>query len=145
MSPTPFVLVVDDNTAFLDVARSLLESACPAFAVQTAASATAALVLLEHRHSAAGAPPPTFILLDFYLPDMNAPALLRRLRASSRLEQIPVLVLSQANWAGEEAEAKAAGATRFRVKPSRSHALRDVLVSFWKEEVHEPDRAAHRR
>ena len=145
MSAGASVLVVDDNPAFLDVARSLLEAARPELAVHTAASATAALALLERQGSIAGASPPTFILLDFYLPDMNAPVLLRRLRASSQLERVPVLVLSQGNWAGEEATARAAGATRFRVKPSRSGALRDVVISFWKEEVHDPDRVAHRR
>jgi hypothetical protein len=45
-------------------------------------------------------------------------------------------VLSQAAWEEDEAAARAAGARQFKVKPSRVQALRDAVVSFWKEHAH---------
>jgi len=72
------------------------------------------------------------VVLDFHLPDMDAPAVLGRLRNDSGLRAIPVLVLSQADWAEDEAAARAAGAREFRVKPSRVMALRETVLEFWK-------------
>jgi CheY-like chemotaxis protein len=124
------VLVVDDNEGFLRVARAILADA---FTVHTVESGTAALAFLERRPPFDGAPRPAFVVLDFHLPDMNAPAVLRRLAADDGLRAIPVLVLSQADWEEDEVAARAAGARQFRVKPSRVQALRDAVVAFWKE------------
>jgi len=124
------VLVVDDNQGFLRVARAILEDA---FAVHTVESGTDALAFLERRPPYGGAPRPTFVVLDFHLPDMNAPAVLRRIGSDDRLRAIPVLVLSQAEWEEDAAAARAAGARQFRVKPSRVQALRDAIVTFWRE------------
>lgn len=129
------VLVVDDNVSFLAEIRGVLESADLRCVVHTAESASAALAYLEHCGELVNAPRPAFVVLDFYLPDMNAPALLERIRAMPGFECLPVLAVSQADWEGEEIRVLAAGANRFRIKPSRAAALREVLVSFCREEV----------
>jgi DNA-binding response OmpR family regulator len=124
------VLLVDDNQGFLRAARAVLQDA---FAVHTVESGSEALAFLERRPPFGGAPRPAFVVLDFHLPDMNAPAVLQRLRIDDDLRTIPVLVLSQADWEEDEAAARAAGARQFRVKPSRVRALRDAIVAFWRE------------
>jgi CheY-like chemotaxis protein len=138
------VLVVDDNVGFLRVVQTVLEGAKPRFAVHTVQSGTEALAFLERRPPFADAPRPAFILLDFHLPDLKAPAVLHRLEADEALRRIPVLVLSQSRWDEDEAAALAAGASHFRVKPSRVEPLREAVVSFWKEHVdgraNSPDR-----
>ena len=130
MSSDVAVLVVDDNEGFLRAARAVLEDA---FAVHTVESGADALAFLERRPPFGGAPRPAFVVLDFHLPDMNAPAILRRIAGDDALRAIPVLVLSQADWEEDATAARAAGARQFRVKPSRVQALREAIVTFWKE------------
>jgi CheY-like chemotaxis protein len=143
MSRPAIVLVVDDNEGFLRAARTILSET---FAVHTVDNGSDALAFLERRPPYDGAPRPAFVVLDFHLPDMNAPAILARLAADAVLRSIPVLVLSQADWEEDETAAREAGARAFRVKPSRVHALRAAIVDFWKEHAehagHDP---AHRR
>ena len=124
------VLVVDDNQGFLRAARAVLAEA---FAVHTVENGTDALAFLGRQPPFADAPRPAFIVLDFHLPDMDAPAVLRQLGADAELATIPVLVMSQADWEEDAAAARAAGARQFRVKPSRVQALREAIVAFWKE------------
>src|SRR5205823_5632929 len=88
------VLVVDDNQGFLRAARAVLEEA---FAVHTVENGTDALAFLGRRPPFADAPRPAFVVLDFHLPDMDAPAVLRELGADAELAAIPVLVMSQAD------------------------------------------------
>jgi CheY-like chemotaxis protein len=73
------VLVVDDNLGFLRVVQAILEKATPAFSVHTVESGTEALAFLERQPPFADAPRPAFIVLDFHLPDMNAPSVLGRI------------------------------------------------------------------
>ena len=124
------VLVVDDDPVFLRVARAILEDD---FSVHTVESGLGALAFLERRPPFADAPRPAFVVLDFHLTDMNAPAVLTHLAADATLRALPVLVLSQADWEEDERAARAAGARRFCVKPSRVHALRETIVDFWRD------------
>ena len=137
-APIP-VLVVDDNVGFLRVVQAILEDGEPRFRVHTVQSARDALAFLEQRPPFAAVPRPAFVVLDYHLPDLNAPEVLRQVRSRAELRPLPVLVLSQADWAEDETAARAAGASAFRVKPSRVRALRDVVVGFWKEQAHAGD------
>jgi CheY-like chemotaxis protein len=128
-------LVVDDNPDFAGAVREVLESIIPSVVVHAAESASEALTFLEGCEGNSGIPQPAFAVVDFYLPDMNGPALLERLRSSPLWRNLPVLAVSQANWEGEGLHARTAGANRFRVKPSRASGLREVLLSFCAEEV----------
>ncbi len=130
------VLVVDDNPGFLRVVRSVFSQGASPFTLHTVETGREALAFLERRPPFGDAPRPAFVVLDFRLPDMNAPAVLERLAAHDNLRDIPVLVLSQAGWEHDAAAAAAAGATVFRVKPSGVRALQDLVVGFWKEHAH---------
>ena len=130
MTMTVTVLVVDDNQGFLRAARAVLRET---FSVHTVENGNDALAFLERRPPFAAAPRPAFVVLDFHLPDMDAPAVLQRLGADAELRAIPVLVMSQADWEEDAVAACAAGARQFRVKPSRVKALREAIVTFWKE------------
>lgn len=125
------VLLVDDSPEFLGVARQLLEGLRPHVAVHTVTSGTDALAFLTRRAPHDEAPRPIFVVLDFRLPDMNAPEVLERLRSEPSLADLPILVLSQAGWPEDARRALAAGASAFVVKPSRASALRRVLHEFW--------------
>jgi CheY-like chemotaxis protein len=125
------VLLVDDSPEFLGVARQLLEGLRPHVAVHAVTSGTDALAFLTRRAPYGDAPRPIFVVLDFRLPDMNAPEVLERLRGVPGLTDLPILVLSQAGWPDDARRALAAGASAFVVKPSRASALRRVFRDFW--------------
>ena len=133
MTPAVTVLVVDDNPGFLRAARAILEDT---FLVHTVENGEDALAFLERRPPFGDAPRPGFVVLDFHLPDMNAPAVLARLATDVALRALPVLVLSQADWEEDERAARAAGARRFCIKPSRVQALREAIVDFWRDHGH---------
>jgi CheY-like chemotaxis protein len=60
---------------------------------------------------------PTLVLLDFMLPDIDGPEVLRRLRANDRTRDIPVILLTATEHAAPIAEAFQAGANDFLMKP----------------------------
>ena len=129
------VLVVDDNPGFRRVVRALLAELCPRFDVHMVATGETALRFLSRTPPFTRAPRPAFVVLDFRLPDMRAPDLLRRLRALPRLETVPVLVLSAAGWQEDEARSMQAGAQRFLVKPGSADALSRAIDDFWRRDV----------
>lgn len=139
------VLVVDDNPDFLRVAQAVLEEGGAPFEVHTVQTGMDALTFLDRRGPFAGAPRPRFVVLDFHLPDMDAPAVLQALGVRPHLRDIPVLVLSQADWMEDERAVRAAGARQFLVKPSRVRVLRAIMLEFWKEECADGSESLDRR
>ncbi len=79
------VLLVDDDDAFRSVAAIALKSA--GYVVLEATDGQAALELLEQDR-------PDLIISDLSMPGLDGCALSRQLRASSRLAEIPLLILS---------------------------------------------------
>ena len=133
--PAATLLLVDDNRGFRDVFVAVLEDSDPAFRVHTVETATQAVAFLARRPPYAAAPHPHFVVLDFHLPDFNAPRLLRTLASRAALHGVPVLVLSQADWPEDHAAVLRAGAAAFAVKPSHVDALHRVVASFWQIHV----------
>jgi len=132
-SARPTVLIVDDNVAFLRVVRALLEEGDPPFTVYEVETGEAALAFMAGERGIPAAWRPAFMVLDFHLPDMDAPEVLARMRRRAGMRDIPVLVLSQAEWAEDEAAAAAAGSRRFRTKPSELEDLHALIVQFWRD------------
>jgi CheY-like chemotaxis protein len=129
---TPDVLVVDDNPGFLRVMRTVLTTGTPSFAVHAVATGGDALGFLARAGRFADAPRPTFVVLDFHLPDMDAPDVLAAMRRREDVRDIPVLVLTQADWAEDEAAARVAGSRAFCAKPSVLDELHHIVVQFWR-------------
>lgn len=119
------VLIVDDDVAFLDAAKRALTSGGIPFDVETASTGAAALEILE------GGLAPDFVLLDYHLPDVTAPSLLRRLADHPLLRELPVLVVTREARERAREESLGAGAADFASKPSRVQALRELVVEFW--------------
>jgi CheY-like chemotaxis protein len=138
----PF-LVVDDDETFLRAIRSVFARDASPFALHTVETGRDALAFLGRQPPFDDVPCPRFVVLDFRLPDMNAPAVLGHLAARMDLRRVPVLVLSQAGGEEDAAAAVAAGATVFRRKPSAVRELEDLVVGFWKEHAHGGGDTAH--
>jgi CheY-like chemotaxis protein len=124
------ILVVDDDPNFcLAVGRAVASLPLRPFSVR---SGVDALRFLARMAPFDDAPQPAFVVLDFNLPDLNAPAMLAALRAHPRSRAIPVLVLTQIPGPADEHAAMRAGAQAYHAKPSRAAALREVLLGFWR-------------
>jgi two-component system NtrC family sensor kinase len=100
-STPPHILVVDDETNFVDLAKFWLEQA--GYRVTVAYSGEEALQLLGCDDGATAPKEPEFqepahpfdlVLLDLSMPGMSGTAVCRRIRACSTTAQLPVLVLT---------------------------------------------------
>jgi signal transduction histidine kinase len=100
-STPPHILVVDDETNFVDLAKFWLEQA--SYRVTVAYSGEEALQLLGCDDGATAPKEPEFqepahpfdlVLLDLSMPGMSGTAVCRRIRACSTTAQLPVLVLT---------------------------------------------------
>ena len=85
----PVVLVVDDDEAIRNTARSILED--EGYAVELASNGAEALTHLQTSS------PPELLLLDLMMPVMNGLALLRELEAHTELATIPVVIMTAAS------------------------------------------------
>lgn len=85
-APLP-VLIVDDELIILDMIRAVLEE--DGLAVVTASGGNSALQIAQQT-------PPSLILTDFMMPDMNGIELARRIRADPRTAAIPLILMSAA-------------------------------------------------
>ncbi len=103
------ILVVDDNRVNRHLLLALLER--DGFhAVDVAEDGIDALERLPAFR-------PDLILLDLMMPRMDGFEMCRRLRADPQWQDLPVLVQSSLNQAGDRARAFAAGATDYVTKP----------------------------
>jgi CheY-like chemotaxis protein len=109
------ILVVDDDAANADLLVRRLSG--QGYRTDVAASGDAALAWLEdHR--------PDLILLDLVMPGMGGYEVLTRVKSDSRLQSIPVLMLSAADRSNDVVRCIALGAEDFIPKPFNPILLR---------------------
>ena len=89
------ILVVDDDLATLDLLNEMLRSA--GYTTHTASSGEGALGLLANTVVDA-------ILLDLLMPAMDGFEVLRRLKEDSRLQEVPVFILTAKNLTESDVE-----------------------------------------
>jgi CheY-like chemotaxis protein len=126
LSVTRTVLVVDDAedcAATLDLALQVL----PGVAVLTAASAEAALLLLEGDGVSA-------VITDIHLPEMSGLELISHIRAQPRWRALPIMVVSADTDPRTPAHALGLGANAYFAKPFSPGAVRRKL----EELIHAP-------
>ena len=104
------ILLVDDSTINLDVARRLLERA--GAIVQTCLNGAQALEKLRSAPTHFDA-----VLMDVQMPEMDGYEATRRLRNELGLRQLPVLALTAGALGEERRKAQEAGMDEFLTKP----------------------------
>jgi CheY-like chemotaxis protein len=104
----PLVLVVDDNDGFATLVTAVLRSV--GCRVDRAARGMEALRKVESG-------PPALVLLDLHMPEMDGIEVLRRLRARSPFDKIPVIVLTATTGIDEVTTACRLGAKDYVTKP----------------------------
>jgi CheY-like chemotaxis protein len=118
------VLIVDDNTQNLKLARLVLAS--EGFDVLTAANAEEALRLLQ-------TVTPRLILMDVQLPGIDGLELTRRLKANPATRAIRVIALTAYAMKGDDEKAFAAGCDGYITKPIDIERLAAVVSSHLAE------------
>ena len=111
------VLVVEDDAAHLDAMREVLED--EGFHVDCASDGTVALDRLEH------GPAPDLIVADLMMPKMDGWTLIRELKKSPDLAEIPVVVVT---GAGERTLYSAPVSAGYLEKPLSAARLVETLA-----------------
>lgn len=112
------LLVVDDSPVMRSFIRRVLAlSGIPEHEVAEAGDGEAALRLLEQR-------PVDVVLSDINMPRMNGTELIRSMRESPALRDIPVIVVSTDSTEQRIGSMRAYGARGYLSKPFQPEALR---------------------
>lgn len=104
------VLVVDDSPAIRSSVTIVLKA--EGMRATEAASAEDALAQLR-----AGSTKPNLMIVDLNMPGMNGIELIKKVRAMPGFRFVPILMMTTESQQTKRAEAKAAGATGWLVKP----------------------------
>jgi response regulator of citrate/malate metabolism len=122
VSPTPRVLVVDDDFAVAMLHRGFVEAHGGLDVVGVAHSGEEALRLVEETR-------PDLVLLDLYLPDMSGLDVLAALRARSG-PPVDVIAITAARELESVRTALAGGVLHYLVKPFSAEVLRGRLDDY---------------
>ncbi|MFP4390014.1 MAG: response regulator, partial [Desulfococcaceae bacterium] len=112
---TPRILIVDDDPGVLRVLGEILGAEYRRLAAR---SGERALRII------AADPPPDLILLDVVMPGMDGYEVCRRLKASSRTRDIPVIFITALANAADESRGLEEGAVDFLSKPINPMVVR---------------------
>jgi two-component system cell cycle response regulator DivK len=108
------ILVVDDNQLNIDLARFVLEA--DGFVVDEAPGVDAAWDRLRDV-------PPDIVLVDIQLPGSDGLALVRAIRATPGLDDLPVIAFTAYAMQGDEQRFIAAGCNGYLTKPIDVHSF----------------------
>jgi DNA-binding response OmpR family regulator len=110
----PVILIVDDDPDLAMIMRMILTHA--GFEAHSCLSGQEALDWLATRT-------PDLILLDLMMPDINGFTILRKVRASESIKNLPVVILTAKADQKTRQESQSAGADAFLTKPINSKSL----------------------
>lgn len=115
------VLIVDDEDAYCDVMRELLELI--SLNVVIANNVTEALSLLEQNK-------PDLILSDLMMPEISGFTFLRHLRSNSLWFQVPVIFITAKATLIDREAALRDGANGFLVKPFTMQEMKETIGPY---------------
>lgn len=115
------VLVVDDNQLNLELARYVLEA--DGLVVDEALNVDEAWARLR-------AVRPDIVLVDIQLPGTDGLALVRALKATPGLDDVPVIAFTAYAMQGDEQRFRAAGCDGYLAKPIDVHSFAASVRSY---------------
>lgn len=118
---TAFIFVIDDNPMNLKLACDVLEF--EGYTVGKATDAEQAQEILQHTK-------PDLILMDIALPGMDGLTLTRKLKADSRLKDVPIVAITAFAMKGDDQKALAAGCDGYITKPIDTRKLGEQVAGF---------------
>ncbi len=115
---TPFVLLVEDSPADIYIVRESLKKHMKEVNLQVLNDGEKAFALIEAAEADDSAPSPVLLILDLNLPKRSGQEVLRRVRQSSKLGRIPVVIFTSSDSPADRAETTKLGATAYFRKPA---------------------------
>lgn len=112
------ILLAEDNPADVYLIREALREHDVAFTLQVAEDGKDVLAFLSGESSTLPPGVPKLIILDLNLPRHDGIEILQRVRATTRLSGVPVVVLTSSDSPRDRLIATELGATRYLRKPS---------------------------
>ena len=116
-------LVVDDFATMRRIVSGLLHE-IGATHISEAENGRHALRILAGGHI-------DFILTDWNMPEMNGLELLKAVRATDALKDLPVLMVTSESLTDNIVQAAKAGASGYVVKPFTAKILQDKVAAIW--------------
>ena len=114
----PFVLLVEDSPADIYIVRESLKKHLRDVDLQVLSDGEKAFDLIEATESDDTAPSPALLILDLNLPKRSGQEVLKRIRESSKLGRIPVVIFTSSDSPTDRAETTKLGATAYFRKPA---------------------------
>ena len=111
----PTILVVDDDPTSLELIKMILTEE---YTVKIATSGHSALTIANSSH------PPSLILLDVLMPDMDGYEVLKQLKEKQKTAQVPVIIVSAQSDGLNELRGLNLGAVDYISKPISSAILK---------------------
>ena len=115
------ILIVDDEPNIVISLKFLLERA--GFNVDVETNGKQAMELVA-------ADPPDVLVLDVMLPDMDGFEILRRIRSSVGLKDLPVLMLTAKGQREDRSNAIEFGANKFITKPFANDEVVEAILTL---------------
>lgn len=135
------VLLIDDNQADVDRAKTAFDNAATNVELRIARSREAAIDCVRGRGDYEGTPLPDLVLLDLELEDRTGYEVLRTIRDDPDLEALPVIVLTNSTEQRDIVRSYEAEANAYLQKPDDADAFAEVVAvvdQFWLEQVQLP-------
>jgi CheY-like chemotaxis protein len=130
----PYILLVDDSVAACELIEQAFGQQKHAGALRTASDVASALAFLNQQADSGKASLPAAVLLDLKLGGEHGLQFLRRLREGSRLNRLPVVVLTTSDDPRDIEACYRYGANGYVVKPGTYEALTALvgdLCRYW--------------
>jgi CheY-like chemotaxis protein len=117
-SRSKYILLAEDNPADVQLVREALEDRSVACGLHVVSDGAQAIAFIEGIDGNSSLPCPSLLLLDLHLPRRNGEEILRRLRASERCGQTPVVVLTSSDSPRDVENATRHAALHYFRKPA---------------------------
>jgi CheY-like chemotaxis protein len=136
MKKHKWILVAEDDAPIAELTKLALAPEKLACQVVVAHDGLEALdcILRRGEFEARSAGPPVFVLLDLKMPRLDGLDVLRQIKSDPQLKNIPVVIFSSSNNAGDVLASYQLGANAYVVKPVEFRKFSETLErvgSFW--------------
>ncbi len=125
------VLAIDDNAPVREILQNYLASFD--FVTHTASGGSEGLRMMREAH--ARSQPFELIILDWRMPGMDGPEVLREIRNDDALSATPVIMMTAFGGEGVYVQARDAGANASLIKPIKQSSLLDTILEAFGHEV----------
>ena len=118
------VLMVEDNLADVLLMREAIGMEGLPLDIQAATDGEMAIAVIEKSEKDPDAPALDAVVLDLNLPKIDGFEVLRRIRASERYGNLPVIVVTSSDSIADRSGSAQLGASYFRKRPSYDEFLK---------------------